>query len=151
MEKMSIFLKIDVAARWWSRFENFLYKLLDIIIFDQTKFKVIVFIGQGGHISIFHGFFLPFDRLRIIKNIVALASRYGAFEYPEWKRIKFAFQKWKILGGGWGSEQGQISLWSLRCSKFPILSIFWVWHVINLKFSLEFKNIWVYIPNSCCF
>ena len=80
MEKMSIFLKIDVAARWWSRFENFLYKLLDIIIFDQTKFKVIVFIGQGGHISIFHGFFPHFDRLRIIKNIVALASRYGAFE-----------------------------------------------------------------------
>ena len=37
-----------------------------------------MFIGQGGHISIFHEFFPHFDRLRIIKNIVALASTYGA-------------------------------------------------------------------------
>ena len=123
-------------------------QVLWFLIRWSAKYLPLLFIGVIFH---FLRIFFWFGPPTHYRNYRSVGIEIRCFWIAQMKEDKICFPKMKKWGGRWGSEQGQISLWSFRCSKFPILSIFWVWHVINLKFSQEIKNIWVYIPNSSCF
>ena len=115
--------------------------------FDQTYKKVAKFSKK----KFFTKFFLDYDLWRNRKRLITKISiGYEGRHIAQKKEHKKSFQKMKKNRGGWGSEQGQISLWSFGTWNFGFFHDFWGFGAqkfIFLRiFPAKFLNLYVRDP-----